>query len=148
MVASKLKPVLRTSSKAKALKLIQGSMSARSIERRSPWLAGLHRVSTGALIGMGLSMVGLSGLTLHWQHQWAISYGQLEATKGLEHRLQESSALLEQHHLSSVKEPKRLVPTSSEKLIHMPEPNPVKPAVPTPLNMLASLQASWIPAGY
>ena len=71
----------------RSLQLIQGSLSARKVERQSPWLAGLHRISTGFLAGLGLSVVGLSALTLHWQNQWASSYGQLEAAKSLEHRL-------------------------------------------------------------
>lgn len=115
------------------------------MERQAPWLAGLHRVATGALAGLGLSMLGLSALTVHWQNEWARSYAQLEASKALEHRMQESSALLEQHHLSVVRHPGVLIPTSSEKLIHLPEPEvsrrPTNPAV------LASIQLHRIPAG-
>ncbi len=130
----------------RSLQLIQGSLSARKVERQSPWLAGLHRISTGFLAGLGLSVVGLSALTLHWQNQWASSYGQLEAAKSLEHRLQESAAVLEQHHLSAVKRPGQLVPTSSEKLIHISEPVTIRRNSVLPL--LAGIQLGRIPAGF
>jgi hypothetical protein len=128
------------------LQLIEGSLSARRIERQAPWLADLHRISTGALVGLGFSMLGLSALTLHWQKQWAHSFATLEAAKTLEHRLQESSALLEQHHLSLVRRPGLLEPTSSAKLIHLPEPHSSRPRAPLPL--LAGFQLRAIPAGY
>ena len=104
------------------LALIEGSLSARKVVRQAPWLAGLHRVTDGALVGLGVSMLGLSALTLHWQNQWGSSYRALEATQVLEHRLQESAALLEQHHLGAVRKPGLLVPTSSDQLVHLPPP--------------------------
>jgi hypothetical protein len=128
------------------LQLIEGSLSARRIERQAPWLAGLHRISSGALVGLGFSMLGLSALTLHWQNQWAYSFAKLEASKTLEHRMQESSALLEQHHLSLVRRPGLLEPTSSAKLIHLPEPHSSRPRAPLPL--LAGFQLRAMPAGY
>jgi hypothetical protein len=129
-----------------SLEIIQGSLSARRIERRAPWLAHLHRASTGALAGLGLSMLGLSALTLHWQTQWADSFAKLQAAKVLTHRLQESTALLEQHHLGIAHRPGRLVPTNSENLIHLHEPK----AAPTHsgLTLLANLQLRPMPAGY
>ena len=130
----------------RSLQVIENSLSARRIERRSPWLAGFHRISTGALAGLGLATVSLSALTLHWQNEWASSYSQLEASKSLEHRLQESSALLEQHHLSLVRRPGLLEPTSSAKLIHLPEPRSSRPRAPLPL--LAGFQLRAMPAGY
>jgi hypothetical protein len=130
----------------RSLRLIEGSLSARRIERQAPWLAGLHRFSTGALVGLGFSMLGLSALTLHWQNQWGQSFAQLEASKTLEHRMQEASAVLEQHHLSVVRRPGLLEPTSSEKLIHLPEPQTPRPRSALPL--LAGFQLRAIPAGY
>lgn len=129
-----------------SLEIIQGSLSARRIERRAPWLAHLHRASTGALVGIGLSMLGLSALTLHWQTQWADSFAKLQAAKVLTHRLQESTALLEQHHLGMAHRPGHLVPTNSENLIHLHEPS----AAPTHagLTLLANLQLRPMPAGY
>ena len=91
-------------------------------------------------------MLGLSALTLHWQNQWAHSFARLQASKTLEHRMQESSALLEQHHLSLVRLPGLLEPTSSEKLIHLPEPQSSRPRASLPL--LAGFQVRAIPAGY
>lgn len=107
---------------ARRLALIQGSLSSRRAARRSPLLAGLHRVADGTLAGIGLCMLALSGLTLHWQNHWGQSFHKLESAQVLEHRLQESAALLEQHYLSAVRKPGWLVPTSSEKLIHLPAP--------------------------
>jgi hypothetical protein len=73
-------------------------------------------------MGLGLSLVGLSALTLHWQNQWSKNFAELEATKVLEHRLHESAAVLEQHHIQSMGRPGQLVPTSSENLVHLPAP--------------------------
>jgi hypothetical protein len=107
----------------RSLELIQGSFSARRVVRQAPWLAGLHRASDGLLVALGLSMVGLTALTLHWQGQWTTSFEQLELTQVLEHRLQESTAVLEQHHLEMARRPGLLVPTSLQRLIHLPSPS-------------------------
>jgi hypothetical protein len=126
--------------------MIRGSLSARKVERRAPLLAGLHRVATGALAGLGLTMLALSALTVHWEGRWARSYAELEASKTLEHRLQESSALLEQHHLGAIRRPGQLVPTSSERLIHLPGPEPsARPATDA---ILADLRSGQFPSGY
>jgi hypothetical protein len=117
----------------RSLELIQGSLSGRRVERQSPLLASLHRISTGALLGLGASLVGLSGLALHWQNQWAKNYAQLETAKVLEHRLSESASVLEQHHIGSMRRPGQLLPTSSENLIHLPEPTRATPKRPLPL---------------
>ncbi|MCP9861684.1 hypothetical protein KBY77_00895 [Synechococcus sp. Cruz-7E5] len=107
----------------RSLELIQGSFSARRVVRQAPWLAGLHRASDGLLVALGLSMVGLTVLTLHWQGQWTSSFERLESTQVLEHRLQESTAVLEQHHLAMARRPGLLVPTSLQRLIHLPSPS-------------------------
>lgn len=104
------------------LALIEGSLSARGIARHSPWVANLHRLSDGTLVGLGFCMLALSGLTLHWQARWGQSYQDLETTQALEHRLQEGSALLEQNHLAAVRRPGQLVATRSEKLVFLPPP--------------------------
>lgn len=106
------------------MQLIQGSLSGRKMERRSPLLASLHKMSSGALLGLGFSLVGLSALTLHWQNQWSQNFAELEATKVLEHRLHESAAVLEQHHIRSMGRPGQLLLTSSENLVHLPAPKP------------------------
>ncbi len=132
---------------ARPFALIEGSLSARKVVRQAPWLASLHRLSDGALVGLGLSMLAMSALTLHWQNQWGRSYKALEATQVLEHRLQESAALLEQHHLGAVRKPGWLVPTSSDQLVHLPPP----PMAPSGLGaVLAAARLNWglIAPGY
>jgi len=129
----------------KASSILRESLTARPVERQSPLLAGLHRVTSGALLGMGLSTMALGGLTVYWQNQWASSFQRLEASKSLEHRLQQSAAVLEQHHLGVAGRPGLLVPTSSEQLIHMSLPQ--DSAVLRP-GLLTSLRMGPVPAGY
>ena len=92
------------------------------------------------------SDLGLSALTLHWQTQWADSFAKLQAAKVLTHRLQESTALLEQHHLGVARRPGQLVPTNSENLIHLHEPKAAN--ADSALTLLANLQLRPMPAGY
>jgi hypothetical protein len=136
----------RTRRRQRSLQLVQGSLSARRVERQSPLLAGLHRLSSGILAGLGLSLVGLSGLSLHWQNVFAGNYSQLQSSRSLEQKLQESAALLEQHHLGAVRRPGQLVATSSEKLIHLERPG-LRPASGS-LSLLANLPRLPIPPGY
>jgi hypothetical protein len=130
----------------RTLELIEGSLSSQKIARRAPWLASLHRFSDGTLVGLGVCMVALGGLTLHWQARWAQNYRQLEAAQVLEHRMQEASAMLEQHHMGAVKRPGWLEATRSEKLVYLPAPSPR--ATDTADQLLERLQARQIPAGY
>lgn len=130
----------------RTLQLIQGSLSGRKLERRAPWITNLHRATDGTLAGLGICMLALSALTLHWQNHWGVSYQQLESSQVLEHKLQESAALLEQHHLGAVKRPGWLVPTSSEKLIYLPAPSAASGATGLPL--LGSFPLRQIPTGY
>jgi len=125
--------------------LLRESLTARPVERQSPLLAGMHRVTSGVLLGLGLSTLALGGLTVYWQNQWAKSFQQLEASKTLEHRLQQSAAVLEQHHLGVAGRPGLLVPTSSEELIHLSAPG--DSAVLRP-GLLARLSMGPVPAGY
>jgi hypothetical protein len=129
-----------------SLALIQGSLSGRQISRSSPLLGFLHRASDGTLIGLGVCLLGLGGLTLHWQNRWGESFHQLQSAQVLEHRMQESSAQLEQHYLSAVRRPGWLVPTSSEKLIYLSEPKAASPS-PRP-SLSATLRLGTVPAGY
>jgi len=108
-------------------------------------MANLHRATDGTLAGLGLCMLALSGLTLHWQNHWGASYQQLEASQVLEHRLQESAALLEQHHLGALKKPGLLVPTSSEKLIYLPAPKTAPAAMG--VDLLGGLPISMMTSG-
>ena len=128
------------------LELIQGSLSARRVERSSPRLAILHRGADGLLIGIGLTMLGLSALTLHWQNQWSQSYSQLEADQVLEHRLMESSALLERQYMGAAHRPGLLEPTSSDKLLYLPAPT-IAASAPAS-DLLARVVSRPIPPGY
>ena len=129
----------------KASAILRESLTARPVQRQSPLLADLHRVTSGALLGLGLSTLALGGLTVYWQNQWASSFQRLEASKSLEHRLQQSAAVLEQHHLGVAGRPGLLVPTRSEQLIHLAAPGDY--AVLRP-GLLARLRMGPVPAGY
>jgi hypothetical protein len=109
-------------STARPLELIQGSLSSRQADRQSPLLGNLHRIADGSLLGLGVAVLGLSGLTLHWQGQWTQNFQKLEAAQRLEHRLQETAAVLEQHHLGMTRKPALLEPTSSQKLVYLEPP--------------------------
>ncbi|WP_259701300.1 MULTISPECIES: hypothetical protein [Synechococcales] len=123
-------------------------MSARKVARQAPVLAGLHRMADGLLLALGGTMVGLAALTLHWQSAWTESYQRLEAAQLLEHRFQESSAVLEHHHLAMAKRPGQLVPTNIQKLIYLPSPDSgvaqQSPAQPDPT--LAGSPAAALPS--
>ena len=143
MVASKFPGPAADSLQAQLpLQLIRGSLSGRAGAHRTPWLMGLHRAADGTLAGLGLCMLALSGLTLHWQNEWGQSFQSLEASQVLEHRLQESAAQLERHHLRSAGQPGQLVPTSSDRLVFMPPP----PAPPQPSADLPVPSLNWNPA--
>lgn len=132
------------------MQLIQGAITPGPAQRRMPWLGLLHRAADGALAGLGLTMLGLTGLSLHWQAEWARSYGQLEAAQVLEHRLQESAAVLEQHHLGTARRSNVLVPTSSNRLIHLPPPARPTAAAPDQAAALAAAAGTLrqMPSGY
>ncbi|MFY8148724.1 MAG: hypothetical protein ACOVNL_05835 [Prochlorococcaceae cyanobacterium] len=130
----------------RSLELIQGSLASGRAERSSPWLASFHRASDGALVGLGLAMLGLSALTLYWQAQWGRSYQKLESSQVLEHRLQEATAVLEQHHLGLARTAGLVEPTSSEKLVYLPAPPQANGRGQAPL--LASIRFDRISSGY
>lgn len=134
----------------RTLALVGGSLSSQKIARRSPWLASLHRFSDGTLVGLGVCMLALSGLNLHWQARWGQSYEQLETSQVLEHRLQEASAVLEQHHLAAVRRPGWLEATRSEKLVYLPAPAEISDQTASGLlsRVQARVQSRQIPAGY
>jgi hypothetical protein len=133
-------------SATRPLELIQGSLSSRRADRQSPWLGNLHRIADGGLLGLGVAVLGLSGLTLHWQGQWTQNFQKLEAAQRLEHRFQESAAVLEQHHLTMTRKPALLEPTSSEKLVYLDPPGASRS---TPLHtFLAQVNPRQILPGY
>ncbi|MEB3320354.1 MAG: hypothetical protein VKI63_05395 [Cyanobium sp.] len=133
-------------SRRRGLALIQGSLSGRQVARTSPLLGILHRVSDGTLAGLGLCLLGLGALTLHWQNRWGESFHQLESAQVLEHRMQESAAQLEQHYLAAVRRPGWLVPTSTEKLIYLPAP--ALRVQDQPSLFSAPLRLGKVPGGY
>jgi hypothetical protein len=119
-------------------------MSSRRVARQAPVLAGLHRMADGLLLALGGSMIGLAALTLHWQGAWTHSFQRLEASQLLEHRFNESSAVLEQNHMAMAKRPGQLVPTSIQKLIYLPAPDSVA-AKPTPTRASVPGDARSVP---
>ena len=134
-----------------ALELIQGSLSAGRIARRSPFLGGLHRVADGSLLGVFAALAVLAGLTLHWQHRWTVAFQRLDATRLLAHRLTESTAVLEQHLLRGTSRPDGLIPTKVVNLVHLEQPAPIPAAAaPTPsvLHALEKLSERQIRPGY
>lgn len=130
-----------------ALELIQGSLSAGRIARRSPLMGGLHRVADGTLLGVFAALTVLAGLTLHWQHRWTVAFQRFESTKLLSHRLTESTALLEQHWLDSTTGPDQFVPTKVTNLIHLERPKPSLP-VTDPSSVSPDTSAPRIRPGY
>ncbi|MFZ4565697.1 MAG: hypothetical protein ACOYMY_04475 [Prochlorococcaceae cyanobacterium] len=116
----------------RSLEVLQGTLSARRVERQAPWLAGLHRVADGTLLAVGLTGAVLAGLTLHWQARWSSDFSDLRAAQELEHRVTESIASLEQYHLQRARRPGLLVATRSRDLVFLPKP-PAAPDSSRPL---------------
>ena len=137
------------STRSGTFEVIQGSLSARRAARQSPLLAGLHRAADGGLFGVFAAVLVLSGLTLQWQHRWTMAFRQLEATRGLSHRLTESTAMLERHLLERSKVPGRMVPTTVANLLYLDRPGTVSSQDdPDHLAMLSSLMERPIRNGY
>ncbi len=135
-------PSSQSVTRRRPLALIQGSLSSRRVARQAPWLAGLHKAADGLLLALGGSMLGLTALTLHWQGQWTQSYQKLESAQVLEHRLQEATAVLEQHHLREARRPGALVPTSIQRLVYLPAPSARAPVEPSPQALLRQVNAT------
>jgi hypothetical protein len=124
-------------SSSKTFELIQGSLSAGRVARRSPWLGGLHRLADGTMLGVLAAVAVLSGLTLHWQHRWTLSFNRLESTRSLAHRLTESTAVMEQHLLRRTTRPSRMVPTKVANLVYLNRPSTAAEPIPD-VSMLPS----------
>ena len=123
-----------------ALELIQGSLSASRIARRSPLIGGLHRVADGSLLGVFAALALLAGLTLHWQHRWTVAFQRLDATRLLAHRLTESTAVLEQNFLRGTSRPEDLVPTKVVNLVYLEQPATIPAATSPRPDLLQSLE--------
>ena len=113
---------LRSKRSVNPLDLIQSSFSSRKVSRQFPLLAGLHRATDGALIGVLIAVALMSTLALHWQQLWTIAFTRLERTRDLAHRLTESTAMLERHLLLSTSLPKSMVPTKAINLLYLDSP--------------------------
>ena len=143
------RPASRRPASRRPFEVIQGSLSARRVARKSPLLAGLHRTADGSLIGVFAAVLVLSGLTLHWQHRWTLAFRQLEMTREQAHRLTESTAMLERHLLERSQTPKQMVPTTVANLVYLDRPSSAstKPGIDH-LAMLGSLMERTIHHGY
>ena len=143
------RPASRRPASSRPFEVIQGSLSARRVARKSPLLAGLHRTADGSLIGVFAAVLVLSGLTLHWQHRWTLAFRQLEMTREQAHRLTESTAMLERHLLERSQTPKQMVPTTVANLVYLDRPSSAstKPGIDH-LAMLGSLMERTIHHGY
>ena len=147
--SSAQRPAPRRPASRRPFEVIQGSLSARRVARKSPLLAGLHRTADGSLIGVFAAVLVLSGLTLHWQHRWTLAFRQLEMTREQTHRLTESTAMLERHLLERSQTPKQMVPTTVANLVYLDRPSSAstKPGIDH-LAMLGSLMERTIHHGY
>jgi len=147
--SSARRPAPRRPASRRPFEVIQGSLSARRVARKSPLLAGLHRTADGSLIGVFAAVLVLSGLTLHWQHRWTLAFRQLEMTREQAHRLTESTAMLERHLLERSQTPKQMVPTTVANLVYLDRPSSAstKPGIDH-LAMLGSLMERTIHHGY
>ena len=104
----------------------------------------------GTLLGLIAAVAVLAGLTLHWQHRWAVAFHLLEATRTQAHRLTESTAVLEQHLLQRSQQPNRLVPTQVANLVHLDRPDlgSLQASSSSPMASLRALGNQPIRAGY
>ena len=101
------------------LRLIHGSFSPKKVARQYPVLAGLHRATDGALLGVLVAVMLMSALSLHWRHLWTVAYTQLETTRDLTQKLKYSTAMLEQHLLTRSRLPLSMVRTNAERLHYL-----------------------------
>ena len=115
-----LVPITRSSG---PLRLIHGSFSPKKVARQYPVLAGLHRATDGALLGVLVAVMLMSALSLHWRHLWTVAYTQLETTRDLTQKLKYSTAMLEQHLLTRTSFPLSMVRTNAEKLHYLDNPD-------------------------
>ncbi|WP_320664141.1 hypothetical protein [Prochlorococcus sp. MIT 1223] len=106
-----------------ASKLFKRSLSSKKLSRDFPVLAGLHRITDGALIGFAFIVVVMSIVSLHTQHLWTLSFSRLEASRSLIHKLKESISVLESHFLSSSNLSTTLIETKTSNLEYLDKPD-------------------------
>ncbi len=112
---------LKENCSQRALFLLKRSFVTPNVLRKYPLLSSLHRGVDGALLGVMISGAIMTGLALHSQHLWTLNFSHLQLTKDLNHRLQESTAILERYYLSKVSSPSSMVATSAD-LIYIDRP--------------------------
>jgi len=97
--------------------------SPKTLSRQFPLLAALHKAMDGAIFGVLIAVVIMSGFSLHWRHLWIVAYRKLDMTRDLSNKLNESTAMLEDHILRSKKLPVSMVRTKSDNLIYLEHSN-------------------------
>jgi len=105
------------------LRLIQGSFSPKKVARQYPLLAGMHRATDGALLGVLIAVLMMSGFSFHWRYLWTVAYTELETTRDLTQKLKYSTAMLEQHLLKRASLPLSMVRTNAKKLHYLDNPD-------------------------
>ena len=113
---------VRENSSKRALFLLKRSFVTPNVLRKYPLLSSLHRGVDGALLGVMISGAIMTGLTLHSQHLWTQKFSHFQLTKDLNHRLQESTAMLERYLLTRTSAPTTLVATKSAHLFYIDRP--------------------------
>ena len=106
----------------KALLFLKRSFVTPNVLRKYPLLSSMHRGVDGALLGVMISGAVMTGLALHSQHLWTLNFSRLQLTKDLNHRLQESTAMLERYYLNGASTPTSLVATKSAHLFYIDRP--------------------------
>ena len=101
------------------LRIIHGSFSPNKVSRQYPVLAGVHRLTDGALLGVLVVVLMMSALSLHWRHLWTVAYTELDTTRELTQKLIYSTAMLEQYILTRASLPLSMVRTNAEKLHYL-----------------------------
>ena len=117
--------VITPASSSGLFRLIHGSFSSRRVARQYPVLAGLHRATDGALWGVLVAVLIMSGLSLHSRHLWIVAYKQLETTRDLTQKLKSSTAMLEQHLLKRASLPLSMVRTNADQLHYLENPGTI-----------------------
>jgi len=112
----------KKNSTKRALLLLKRSFVTPNVLRKYPLLWSLHRGVDGALLGVMISGAIMTGLALHSQHLWTLNFSHLQLTKDLNHRLQESTAMLERYFLNRTSAPTSLVATKSTHLFYIDRP--------------------------
>ncbi len=116
-------PDTHSDSSNNRFRLIQGSFSSKKVARQYPLVAGFHKATDGALLGVLIMVTSMSAFALHWQHLWTVAFAKLDTTRDLSHRLIDSTAMLESHLLRNTNPPLSMVRTKASNLLYLARPN-------------------------